>query len=374
MKHFARTMDFDRLLVGLREAINQGLVKEKDGPDELRMYCYTEACQYDRAWTPFSSIARGLILDHASKQVIATPFPKFFNLSEKAQSIPDMPFDIYEKVDGSLIIMYAYQNQWRAATKGSFFSEQAKWAKAYIDNWCDPTRLIPGNTYLAEAIYPENRIVVRYDEAGLVMLGGYDEAGFELSRDTIVEAAQKMSIRATKQHHFNSISDLVTHAKSLPATEEGFVLRFTDGTRLKVKGDEYLRIHALITRCTPLAMWEAMLTGDDMVSIRKDLPEKFWPDFDAITLILSVKLEELVQATAWYATLFSDKSDKELGLAQNNIPDPMRALIFPYRKGNGDLYSGRARNVLFKMVRPTGNVLEGYTPSTSMHKVMDELS
>jgi RNA ligase len=101
--------------------------------------------------------------------------------------------------------------------------------------------------------------------------------------DGLGATADPLGWPVARRHAFASFSELVEHARGLPKTEEGFVIRFVDGLRLKLKGDEYKRIHALISRCTPLAMWEAMQAGDDMQAIRRDLPEEFWDDFDAIT-------------------------------------------------------------------------------------------
>jgi RNA ligase len=39
-----------------------------------------------------------------------------------------------------------------------------------------------------------------------------------------------------------------------------------DGLRLKVEEDEYKRIHEPISRVTPLAIWEAMAAGNDIVT------------------------------------------------------------------------------------------------------------
>ena len=65
-------------------------------------------------------------------------------------------------------------------------------------------------------------------------------------------------------------------------------------------------------------------------------------------------------------------SDKEVGLALAKWPEPIRSFIFPYRKNGGDLLSGRARKALFRAIRPTGNVLDGYTPSYAINRVMEE--
>src|SRR5262249_21589450 len=174
-----------------------------------------------------------------------------------------------------------------------------------------------------------------------------------------------------RRHPFGSFSDLVEHARGLPRSEEGFVIRFVDGLRLKLKGDEYKRIHALISRCTPLAMWEAMHAGDDMQAIRRDLPEEFWDDFDAITSLLQRRLDTITAQVATAAAELAHLSDKEVGLRLRTLHPQVRPFIFHWRKAGGSL-DGRARDVLFRTVRPTANVLPGYTPSYALGRVMDE--
>ena len=231
---------------------------------------------------------------------------------------------------------------------------------------------MPGRTYLAEWVAPDNRIVVRYDRAELVLLAVYEENGAEMSYPLLVEVAAGLGWRLAQRYDFASLADLVAHAEALPATEEGFVLRFWDGTRVKIKGDEYRRIHALISRCTPLAMWEAMAAGDDLEMLRRQLPEEFWTDFDAITSALDARVSSLVAAVAREASAVAALSDKEVGLRLAEWPDPLRGFIFPYRKNAGDLLSGRTRQTLFRAVRPTGNELPGYTPSYAMRRVEEE--
>lgn len=65
-------------------------------------------------------------------------------------------------------------------------------------------------------------------------------------------------------------------------------------------------------------------------------------------------------------------SDKEVGLALGQWPENVRRFIFPYRKSGGDLLRGKARESLFRHVRPTGNLLAGYTPSYAMNRILDD--
>jgi RNA ligase len=272
--HPARTVPFRELVDALRAAREARLVYEQAGPDGLRLYCYTKSCVYDGEWNDATLISRGLVLDVKNEAVVATPFPKFFNAFERGESIPDLAFETFEKVDGSLIIIFWHGGEWKTATKGAFGSAQAQWAAERLKG-CDLSALRRGTTYLAEGVYAENRIVVRYAKDELVLLAAYDESGAELSYASLCETADRMGWRAAQRHGYDSVSQLLAKADGLPVDEEGFVVRFSDGLRLKIKGAEYRRIHALISRITPLAMWEIMQAGDDLAKVRQDIPEEF---------------------------------------------------------------------------------------------------
>jgi len=163
---------------------------------------------------------------------------------------------------------------------------------------------------------------------------------------------------------------LCAHAAQLPAVEEGFVIRYASGHRIKVKGDEYRRIHALISNCTPLAIWEALAAGDDMDKLRRELPEEFWDDFDAIRGKLIDRLSVQVLRIEIAAEQTRALTDKELGLTLNTYPEDTRRFLFAARKGN--ILEGRTRENLFRTIRPTANQLAGYTPSYAMHRVQEE--
>jgi RNA ligase len=365
-------MTFDRLMAGMEAVCATRMARKCVDPATSRvLYCYTNHCVFENAWDEFSLLARGLILHPGERRVVATPFPKFFNVGERGRPIPDLPFETFEKLDGSLAIIHHHDGRWRAATKGAFFSTQAQWVEARLAMQ-DTAPLQPGTTYLAEAIYPENRIVIHYPEEALVMLAAYREDGAEMSFDELQETAAALGWRTAGRHSYTSFADLVTDAKALPATSEGFVIRFSDGLRLKLKGEEYRRIHALISHCTPLAMWEAMMAGDDMQAIRRDLPEEFYEDFDAIVGILGAKAEGLTAKVAETAARVAHLSDKELGLSLAQHDEDVRPFLFPYRKSGGKI-DGRTRQTLFRSFRPNANVLEGYTPSYAMNRVMDEV-
>jgi RNA ligase len=369
--HPARQMDFDQLLASLHAAKAERALVYVDGPDDLQLWKYSNRCVYDRMWTTTTVIGRGLILDMAERKVVATPFPKFFNLGEDGGGLPDMPFEVFEKLDGSLIILFHHRGKWRTVTRGAFDSAQAIWASEQLMS-CDVDALTPGTTYLAEAVYPENKIVVHYEEPALVMLAGYHPDGSELSYAEVKDSAQILGWRAAKRYQFNSIADMMQCVAALPRNEEGYVLRFENGLRIKLKGSEYRRIHALISNVTPLAVWEMLAKGDDMEAIRRDLPEEFWTDFDDIVAILQAGFEHRIAKIIEVCTPLAGLTDKEVGLQLASFPAEARPYIFLFRKDGDAFPSNRAAEKVWRDLRPTGNELDRYVPSYAMNRLVED--
>lgn len=376
MKHPARKLSYDAIEAGLIFAHEEGHVHKNVSKEGLHLYTYSETAVYNHSWTEPVLMARGLILDPTAKRVVATPFTKFFNvgeernLSEVHGGLPDLPFEVYEKLDGSLIIMYFHRGKWNCATKGSFYSDQAKWAQKQLAEY-NLSHLDNGTTYMAEAIYPENRIVVEYSDRppGLYLLGAYDEHGEELSYESLERLMYQTGMGIADRYEYKHISELLEKAKTLPATSEGWVLRFSNGVRVKIKGDEYCRIHRIVSGLTPLGIWRGMEAGDDLEAIRKQLPEEFWDDFDTIKNILNDKLHTLRYEIERYAGTVAAQTDKEVGLRLEEFPESVRRFIFPYRKGK--INDDRVRKALFEAIRPDKNILEGYKASSSINRVQD---
>ncbi|GAB7110129.1 hypothetical protein JCM4814A_84440 [Streptomyces phaeofaciens JCM 4814] len=254
----------------LTAAIEAGHVTRKAHPElPLSIYTYTRTCQYERVWNVVTTRCRGLVVDDGTGEIVALPLPKFFNVGEHeagqpyAPVLPDEPFEVYDKVDGSLAVVFHYADRWRVASKGSFISTQATWAQRLLDGQ-DTSRLVPGVTYLAEILYPENRIVVDYGERrDLVLLAAFAKDGTEVA---LTEAAT----------HWEGIGSVVTVWPAMPLADllamadanrlpggraatgtdaEGFVLRFASGVRAKAKLAEYVRLHKVLTGVTERDIW-----------------------------------------------------------------------------------------------------------------------
>jgi len=381
--HPAKNMSFNALRDGLMDAYAKGLVSMRvDGP--LALFTYTNQCVFDKQWTEFTKIARGIILDMDAKCIAALTMPKFGNYGESFvanepwEPLPNENFEVTEKLDGSMITLFNHDGRWRCATKGSFNSEQAKWAEAWIYANLDLDALWPEDTYICEAIYASNRIVVSYDYEGLVLLTAYDGVdGEEYDRADLLHYAKEAGMRLVPIVEGSSVSDLLDIAKTLSGNEEGFVVRFQSGRRVKIKGDEYCRIHRLVSRVTPLGVFDLLAAGDDLRAVAMALPEEFQKDLFAIRDILVNQMDELVSRIEQLYALTVAMSDKDLGLwmqTQDVYPKEVARWVFPWRKNGGvGVHGDTQRQKLWSTLRPTGNVLKGYTPSNAMNRFSEEM-
>lgn len=371
MIHPAKQIPYQELIAELEHYVYEGLVGISNVGD-LTLFCYTKRCVYDNAWDRITTLCRGLIFDIKKQEIVALPFPKFFNIGQ-AQELPNEPFEVFEKIDGSLIILFYHDGEWRTATKGSLSSIQSIQAKQWLDKQPILSYLDKEITYLCEWVGPQNRIVIEYKQPALVLLAAYyTQSGKELNSYYMKALSEVIQWPIAGMYKYDYLLDLVEDAKRLPKNKEGFVIRYNSGLRVKVKGEEYLRIHRLISHVTPLSIWECMRNGDNLELMRKELPEEFWGDFDKIVELLTKASHDILcEAMKIYCNI-QYESDKEVGLKLNTYPKLVRSLIFPLRNANGVL-NEKARKQLYDKVRPTGNVLPGYIPTSSMTLVLENM-
>ncbi|WP_149180010.1 RNA ligase [Streptomyces sp. TRM49041] len=265
-------LTLDELLppLELAAALDAGHVTRKQHPElPLSLYTYTRTAQYEAIWNRVTIRCRGLVADDSTGEIVALPLPKFFNVGEHtagrpyAPPLPDEPFEVYDKVDGSLAVVFHYAGRWRVASKGSFVSTQATWAQRRLDTR-DTTALTPGVTYLAEILYPQNRIVVDYgDRRDLVLLAAFGKDGTEIPLPDAAPAWQPVGSVVTARPAM-PLAELLalTEANILPGGRpatgtdaEGYVLRFASGVRAKAKLSEYVRLHKVLTGVTERDIW-----------------------------------------------------------------------------------------------------------------------
>jgi RNA ligase len=75
---------------------------------------------------------------------------------------------------------------------------------------------------------------------------------------------------------YDGINDYSVLKEMIKVDEEGFVVRFSNGDRMKVKGEEYLRLHKIMTNVSTTSVWEMLSEGKDVLELLKDVPDEFY--------------------------------------------------------------------------------------------------
>jgi RNA ligase len=262
-------------VLAFRERESQGLITCRSHPThDLLIWNYTPKCQFERAWDEVTMQARGLITTGEGK-IVGRPFRKFMNYAEHRGAIPLEPFKVTEKMDGSLLIVTSYQGEQIIATRGSFTSEQADRGRAIIQKRYADFDFRPYYTYLFECIYPGNRIVCDYGSMEDIVLLAviHTETGQEHDiHDPIWVEMWPFPI----VKHYDGIQDIAQLQKWQEANKEGFVIRFESGLRLKIKMEEYVRLHRLLTQVNARVIWEILREGQALDELLEKVPDEFF--------------------------------------------------------------------------------------------------
>ena len=188
-------------------------------------------------------------------ECVSRPFEKFFNLNENPMTM-DLDLttivEVQEKMDGSLISSVKTEGDIWLKSKGSLFSEQAQAANRLIRTekykalyeYCVEIAK-DGYTVIMEYVAPSNRIVVPYDEEALVVLAVRNvEDGEYFPLDLLCDIAPDHEQFCVKRVGFSDSVEFVDSISDKTG-EEGFILLFESGQRVKVKTEWYLALHHL---------------------------------------------------------------------------------------------------------------------------------
>lgn len=256
----------------------------------LVLLSYSDECQFDKKWSPFSLMARGLLVDIPNQEVLIDPLRKFFNMNENSETSYENlstlgSFETSEKVDGSWCGLFQNPNdsKYHITTRGSLDSEQGQYATSIIPKSVQTKEFTEDWTLMFELISARYRIVIDYSkkpgyEEGLYLIGARNKrSGKLLSYKELGLFAKDLGLPCVKTYSFESLDHLITISHALPIYDEGFVLRWAPELLVKIKGPAYLRAHRFISQLSDKHLLEAVSEG-----ISKELieicPEEYRDD------------------------------------------------------------------------------------------------
>jgi hypothetical protein len=282
------------------------LMRQTHPTKDLYIWNYTSRVQYESLWDDITMQCRGLVTN-SKGDVIAKPFGKFFNYEEVIDKNL-IPWDseyahIQDKMDGSLGILFFYDGEWIMSTRGSFTSEQSIRGLEILKSKYDLSKFMKEVTYLCEIIYPENRIVVDYGCNKITFLSvttPIDELNWHTARAIFhsSDIAEEDVVESTMVT-FNKKTFDVYKQLNTP-NSEGFVVRFYPSNfRMKIKFEEYVRLHRILTNVSNRDVWEYLKDDKPFDDLLEKVPDEFNDWVKETVRDLVVRFENIEKEYQW---------------------------------------------------------------------------
>lgn len=302
--------------------LEQGLIKRgENASGSVAVYNYVTAqVQFKKIWNPVTEASRGLIVNAATGEILARPFKKFFGWSEyspeEQKSIlqKDERVMVSDKLDGSLGILYTdpADGLEKIATRGSLEGHHARLAtEMYREKYTGKWSPKEGYTYLFEILMPGAGVVISYPEETLVLIGRVNN---ETGRSSLLTEVEEWPWEKAEVLPYESMAE-VLNAPARPY-KEGVVVHFLGSDlRVKVKYDEFIRLHRIGSGVSKYRVWEALSNGVKMEEWKPFLEEEFYSFVDEVASDLSARydavLTEALEAQAAVREKFGEQFNRK---------------------------------------------------------------
>lgn len=324
----------------LEQYKQNGLLKSQKHPTlPLEIWNYTEKVQYNNLWDEITLNHRATIRD-LNGNLVAKSFSKFFNIEENKHTSADS-FEIYEKLDGSLGILFFYENKWVFASRGSFTSEQAIKGFEILQKY-EYEKLDESLSYIFEIIYPENRIVVDYgSREELVLLAVFDKHGQELPEINVFSTI----LPVVKKYDFQDYKTI----KALDwQNSEGFIVKFSNGSRCKIKFENYVELHRILSDVSESRVFELFKGKRSLSEMLDVVPDEFHTQIKQWSDDLCSKYTDIeCQVRTYFSELPEFETRKDLALYIEDYK--YKGMIFSLYD-NRDIF-----DTICKLIEPTGS-------------------
>ena len=228
---------------------------------------------------------------------------------------PDEIVEATIKYDGSLGIAFVWNGEVMVTTRRRMDSQQAIWAKQWIRDHCSLTRFQAGYTYLFEIIYQKNNVIVNYLFEGLVLLAITDESGHELPHEELLQYARATGFFMVAPRITGSYSDILWYcggiessqeqatpnwppftsgALQLNERQEGWVVKFNDGSRQKIVYTWWKNASKLAHLVHPQVVW-LLLKHDKLREVFGNAPYHFLVEIRRMVQAIGGKFDETLQ-------------------------------------------------------------------------------
>ena len=313
--------------------------KEHNKYTNLIITKYLPITTYSNNWTPTLLNCRGVVLDKNTGEVIVNSVPKFFNHTEligettKEKPPVGLTYQVFEKLDGSLINVSWYNNDLIVCSSGSFDSEHSNIAYTWLTTRYKDIldKLDKTKTYGFELIHPNYRIVCNYhDRSELVLLYVRDTNS---GHDFNLLDYKDLGFTLPKIYESKDINELCNRNI---VNEEGYIIKYSNGFRMKVKFENYLNLHRFKTEARIYDLY-------NLLSENKD-PNVEYNDFlnlipDEFYTTLQEKIKTILNDYKTQEKYLKDINENLLNISENKKEYVKYALAS----------HSKVKHILFKM-------------------------
>ena len=253
-------------------------------------------------YNPLVKECRGIILEEETLKPVCYGFKKFGNYGEGyVDNINWNTARVQEKIDGSIIKLWNYNDNWNVSTNGTIDAKEAGFVdisdyNSYYDLFMqavnnvglDFDTLNKDNTYMFELISPFNRVVVPHQNINIVHIG-------TRNNETLQEININIGVNKPREYSFKSIEECIRIASELPFTEEGYVVVDDNWNRVKVKSPAYVAVHHLRNNgvVTKKRVLELILKNDQEEFL------SYYPEYTEIFKEVKYKLNDFISDMNW---------------------------------------------------------------------------
>ena len=190
------------------------------------------------------------------------------------------------KLDGSIISIWWYDNQWNVATSGTPDADTPlnnvttlTFKQLFLETFKElgysfPLKEDRDKTFVFEFMSVHNQIVVKYPKADIQLTGvrnvnTYQELDPELF-------GQKYNWQVVGHIPLNTIESVLANVENLNGFEgEGYVVRDGNFNRIKIKSPSYVALHHLKGGLNSIELIDTVLKGegDELISYFKEYEE-----------------------------------------------------------------------------------------------------